>query len=129
MGQLVHLTVGKTVLGGETKTKMEAMGTAGGALNGSEAEQRTRRMQLAGALFIFGSLFALPSILTLTSVAAATLLPFTALGVGSGIVCLLVPWDRISPGWAHVALVGAVAEVAAVAAVVHSTFLIYYVLI
>jgi hypothetical protein len=108
---------------------MAHLGTGDDALNGNGAEQRARNMRLAGALFIFGSLFGVPSTLILTNVDPGLMLLFTALGLATGIVCLLLPWERISPAWAHVVLVVAVAEVAAVAAAAHYTFLIYFVMI
>jgi diguanylate cyclase (GGDEF)-like protein len=93
------------------------------ALGASRPEDPHRRQQvaigrLAGWLFLVGSVVAVPSDLILGSPGALTVLALTVMGVGSGLVVMSLPWDRLSEYWLSAVAVLATIEITASVATV-----------
>jgi hypothetical protein len=97
--------------------------------NGNGVDQRAGQMRLAGVLFIIGSVFGLPSTLILSESTPWEIFPLTALGIASGLTCLSLPWEWLSPRWIHAVLVAGIAEVSLITAMVDFAFLVYFVII
>lgn len=83
--------------------------------------------RLAGLLLVAGALLSIPG--KLLGEAASETYLLTGLVALTGLVCLAIPWDRLSPQWLHA--VGAVAtlEVGAAVAFVDQTYSFYFVII
>jgi hypothetical protein len=82
----------------------------------TEAQLARRYGHIAGFLFIAVWLFSVPSMLLLDPVPWLAMSVLAALGIGTGLVCLAIPWERISPAWLHALPVAATVQVAAVVA-------------
>lgn len=69
----------------------------------AEAQNRRTLGRLAGVLFIVGGILAIPAdvVMGAPSVVATVLL--TLMGVMTGVICLTLPWERISGRWIHLA--------------------------
>jgi diguanylate cyclase (GGDEF)-like protein len=68
----------------------------------SEEEERRRNIgRLGGLLFCSGAAVALLSFLSLDPHPPASVFVLIAIALASGIVCLALPWERISPAWLH----------------------------
>jgi diguanylate cyclase (GGDEF)-like protein len=67
--------------------------------------------RLAGWLFLVGSVVAMPSDFVVGTIGLETVLPLTAMGVLTGLICLRVRWDRVSGRWLHVAAVVGTLEI------------------
>ncbi len=81
------------------------------------AAQLARRYgRIAGFLFIAVTLFSVPSMFLLDPVPWLAMSVLATLGIGTGLVCLAIPWERISPAWLHALPVAATAQVAAAVA-------------
>jgi hypothetical protein len=81
---------------------------------------------LAGWLFILGSLLSLPSALLADPTPPSTYYAMTAVGVCSGVACLVVPWERL-PLWAfHALAAAATVEVAVVVRLFDSFYALMY---
>lgn len=78
--------------------------------------------RLAGLLFIAGTLSTIPGTFLLDDGFEPWMYSLTALGVLSGVVCLLVPWWRISERWLLLVPVVAAIEVAAGVAITDFVF-------
>jgi diguanylate cyclase (GGDEF)-like protein len=68
--------------------------------------------RLAGFLFLVGSLAGIPVNQLLSPEVADRVHLISALGIASGVLCVLLPWDRFRPAWLHVVPVIATIEVA-----------------
>lgn len=81
----------------------------------SEEEERDRRVEIgriSALLFTLGSLISIPSSRLIEPPPPAWLYLVTALGLASGLACLVIPWRRLSERWFHLVAGGATAEVA-----------------
>jgi hypothetical protein len=94
-----------------------------------EGRERYRNGRGVGALLVAVWASAVLSALLLDDVPGpgAYLLP--AAGICTGLVCLAIPWERTSPGWLHLAVAVATAEVAAWVALAELSYGVYYVLL
>jgi diguanylate cyclase (GGDEF)-like protein len=70
--------------------------------------------RLAGILFIGGAISAVPASFLVEPEPEGSIYLLTVLGVASGLLCLILPWERISPRWLHAIPVIATIEIAAV---------------
>ncbi len=68
--------------------------------------------RLAGLLFTAGSLASIPVNQLFEPAVSGRVHVITAIGIVSGLVCLAIRWDRLSPLWLHVVPFVASAEVA-----------------
>jgi len=80
----------------------------------ADADSSHRRQQvaigrLAGWLFLAGSFVALPSDIVLGSRGPRLTIPLTLMGLLSSLVCLRLPWERVSEWW--LSAVGALATI------------------
>jgi hypothetical protein len=98
------------------------------------AEARRQRRQdhrngrTAGAFLIAIWASAVVSSILLEGVpTAAYLLP--GLSFCTGLACLAIPWERISPSWLHVALATATVEIAIWVALADASYGVFYVLL
>ena len=82
--------------------------------------------RLAGLLFIAGSLSTLPGTFLLDDSFETWMYLVTAVGVLSGVACLMVPWWRASESWLAVVPVVAVLEIATAVAVTDFVFTYLY---
>jgi diguanylate cyclase (GGDEF)-like protein len=82
--------------------------------------------RLAGLLFIGGALSTLPALLLLEKPVEAWVYGLTALGVGSGVVCLLLRWQRIDERWLAAVPILATAEIAGAVAATDYVFTYLY---
>ena len=57
--------------------------------------------RLAGLLFLAGSIAAVPVDQLLRPAVGTASQVLTLVGIASGVLCMLVPWDRIRRGWQH----------------------------
>ncbi len=64
-----------------------------------DARRRGEAGRVAGLLFLAGSLTLVPSTLLLAPRPAMWVYSLTLLGVISGVLCLRLPWGRLSPRW------------------------------
>ena len=78
----------------------------------SRAAHRLLCGRLAGMLFLVGSLAGIPVNQLLAPAVGAHAHVISAVGIVSGLVCVLLPWDRFAPKWLHVVPAVATAEVA-----------------
>jgi hypothetical protein len=97
--------------------------------NAPDAAVMRRYGRAAGALFIVGSLLAVPSSFLVDPAPSTGDYLVTALGIASGLICFLIPWERISERWFHVAATAAVVEVAMAGAVFSPHYDVYFVFI
>jgi len=65
------------------------------------AEHRLLCGRLAGLLFSVGSLASIPVNQLFDPAVGSRTHWITALGIVSGLICLAIPWGRLSPGWLH----------------------------
>jgi diguanylate cyclase (GGDEF)-like protein len=72
--------------------------------------------RIAGLLFIVGSLSTLPSLFLLDRPFEPWVLALTGVAVLSGLVCLLLPWQRVEERWLALVPVAATAQIAAAVA-------------
>jgi diguanylate cyclase (GGDEF)-like protein len=79
-----------------------------------DARRRGAAGRVAGLLFLAGSLTLLPSTWLLSPRPAVWVYSLTLLGVISGVLCLRLPWGRLSPRWLEAVPVVATVEVALV---------------
>jgi len=79
-----------------------------------DARRRGEAGRVAGLLFLAGSLTLVPSTLLLVPRPAVWVYSLTLLGVISGVLCLRLPWGRLSPGWLAAVPVWATVEIALV---------------
>lgn len=84
---------------------------------------------VAAALFIAAALVAIPSSLLQTPAQPAGIYVFTTLALASGLVCLVLPWERIPIRWFHLVAAAATVEIAVAVAVDDRTFAWYYVFV
>jgi diguanylate cyclase (GGDEF)-like protein len=82
--------------------------------------------RLAGFLFIAGTLSTVPGTLLLEKDFETWMYSLTVLGVLSGLVCLAVPWTRVSERWLAVVPVVATIQIAVVVAITHVVFTYLY---
>ena len=94
-----------------------------------EDEQLRRFGRIAAVLFIAGSVCAIPSILVREPAPPPTIYLLTALAVASGLVCLAIPWERLSRRWFHALAVAAIVEVALAVGLGDRAFAWFYVFI
>lgn len=103
-------------------------GVSGSWILGSVPRAITTRgaWRLAGLLFIAGSVTSIPGTLLLGDPIEPWKYAFTAVGVISGLICLLLPWQRVDERWLALVPVVATVEVAASIALTHSVFTYLY---
>lgn len=78
--------------------------------------------RLAGLLFIAGAVTTIPGTLLLDEPVEPWKYAATAFGVLTGVVCLLLPWQRVDERWLIAVPLIAIAEVTAAVALTHSVF-------
>ena len=78
----------------------------------ARANERLLIGRLAGLLFLVGSLGSIPVNQLFEPSVDARAHVITGLGVVSGLICFLLPWDRIREGWFHLLPPVAAVEVA-----------------
>jgi diguanylate cyclase (GGDEF)-like protein len=84
------------------------------ALNETSEPQRRRTIgRLGGLLFCAGALLFASSPLTLESGPPAWVFAVIGLALVTGIACLSIPWERISPHWIHALPVAGTLEITA----------------
>jgi diguanylate cyclase (GGDEF)-like protein len=79
---------------------------------GDEGTTLRRFGRIAGLLFLAGGVVAIPSNLLHDPPHDATVYLLTLLALASGVICLRVPWHRLSASWLHVVTIAATVEVA-----------------
>ena len=81
--------------------------------------------RMTGLLYLFGSVLALPGDVVMHAPSVLTVILLTLMGLLTGIVCLTMPWQRLSERWLHAAAVLGTIEVtiSAVAIGRHATVL------
>jgi diguanylate cyclase (GGDEF)-like protein len=82
--------------------------------------------RLAGFLFIVGTLSTIPGTLLLEKEFEPWMYSLTVLGVLSGVVCLVIPWTRVSARWLAAVPIVATIQVAVVVAISHVVFTYLY---
>lgn len=82
--------------------------------------------RLAGFLFIAGTLSTIPGTLLLEKEFEPWMYSLTGLGVLSGLVCLAIPWTRVSERWLAAVPVVATIQIAVVVAITHVVFTYLY---
>ena len=78
----------------------------------SRAAHRLLCGRLAGLLFLSGALAGIPVNQLFAPADQLRMAVITAIGVLSGVVCVLTPWDRLRPAWLHAVPFVATSEVA-----------------
>jgi diguanylate cyclase (GGDEF)-like protein len=78
-----------------------------------EAEPDHQRTlgRMAGVLYLLGGVLALPADLVMGAPSPRAVVLLTLMGVLTGVACLLIPWDRISPRWLELTAALATVEV------------------
>jgi diguanylate cyclase (GGDEF)-like protein len=89
------------------------------------ARRRAAAGRSAGVLFVAGSLGLVPSTFWLTPRPPVWVYLLTLLGVVSGVVCLRLPWGRLSPRWLDALPAVATVEVSLLVWAVGSSGVIY----
>jgi diguanylate cyclase (GGDEF)-like protein len=84
------------------------------------AAQRASLGRLAGLLFVGGSVIALPADYFMRAPSVVSVILLTLMGLITGLVCLALPWERLSERWLHVAAVLATLEITTSVVVVGS---------
>ena len=84
---------------------------------------------IAGILFIGGAFAGIPSSLLIEPAPPAELYLVSVASVAFGIAAISIPWDRISPLWTHVAMIGAIIQVGFTVALAGDVFVFYFVFI
>jgi diguanylate cyclase (GGDEF)-like protein len=82
--------------------------------------------RLAGLLFVAGALTTIPASLLLEDPIESWNYVLTALGILSGIACLVLPWQRLDERWLALVPVAATAQIAAVVALTDPVFIYLY---
>ena len=82
--------------------------------------------RLAGLLFIAGTLTTIPGTFLLDQNFEPWMYSLTALGILSGLVCLMVPRWRVNERWLAAVPVVAILEIAAIVAITHFVFTYLY---
>jgi diguanylate cyclase (GGDEF)-like protein len=82
--------------------------------------------RLAGFLFIAGTLSTIPGTLLLEKEFEPWMYSLTVIGVLSGLICLVIPWTRVSERWLAVVPVVATIQIAVVVAITHVVFTYLY---
>jgi len=100
--------------------------SAFGELEPSESERLGR---LGGILVLAGTAVGFPASLAIEPPPGLADHVITLLGVLSGLLLLILPWRRISPGWFHVVILAGVLEVTVATAVYSHDFSFYYVIV
>jgi diguanylate cyclase (GGDEF)-like protein len=77
----------------------------------ARAHQQRTLGRVAGLLYLAGGVLALPADLLMGAPSPTAVLLLTLMGVITGVVCLAVPWGRISPRWLDFAAALATVEV------------------
>jgi len=77
----------------------------------ADAHDRRTLGRLAGVLFILGGTLAIPADLAMGAPSVTATVLLTLMGVLTGLVCLAVPWERISSRWLQVVAAAATLEV------------------
>jgi hypothetical protein len=93
------------------------------AVEPADPSWRSRRYgRLAGALFIVGAVATVPSSLLLEPEPPDAMFVLAGVAVACGVVCLLVPWERLSTAWLHVVPLAATVLVAAAMEIGHLSY-------
>ena len=82
--------------------------------------------RLAGFLFIAGTLSTIPGTLLLEEQFEPWMYSLTGLGVLSGLICLAIPWTRVSERWLAAVPIVATIQIAVVVAISHVVFTYLY---
>lgn len=93
---------------------------------GARAALMRRNGRIAGFLFVFGALLTVPSSLLLEPLPSPWAYLLIAVGVGSGLVCLRIPWQRLPPAALNAVAAIATVEVALACAVFDPTYRVLY---
>lgn len=94
-----------------------------------EAHATRRYGLMAAALFFVGAVAGTPTIAFHQPPLPEWTWLLTALAICSGLVCLLVPWERINRQWLHVVASVAAIEVLLMVVIVEPVFCWYYLLV
>jgi diguanylate cyclase (GGDEF)-like protein len=99
------------------------------ALNGSSTAGSVPRAistraawRLAGLLFVAGAITTIPGTLLLDEPIEPWKYAVTAFAVLTGLICMLIPWQRVDERWLIVVPLLAIAEVTGAIALTHSVF-------
>lgn len=87
-----------------------------------ETQLARRYGRIAGVLFILVTVLSVPSSLLLDPTPWLPVSIVSLLGVGTGLVCLAVPWQRISPAWLHLLPAMGTVQVAVAVGTIDSTY-------
>ncbi len=82
--------------------------------------------KLAGFLFIAGTLSTIPGTFLLEKEFEPWMYSLTALGILSGLICLAVPWTRVSERWLAAVPIVATIQIAVAVAITHVVFTYLY---
>lgn len=110
-------------LGGDTTTRRLGE-SAFGPIGPQEAKRLGR---VGGALFLAAAAFSLPAGLALDPRPEPEAYLLGLSGMLLGAIALVIPWNRLSPNWLHVLLVGGILEVALAVKIFSDDFAFYYV--
>jgi diguanylate cyclase (GGDEF)-like protein len=81
------------------------------ATDAAESHHLRTLGRMAGLLYLIGGVLALPADLVMGAPSPRTVLLLMLMGVLTGVACLIVPWDRLSPRWLELTAALATLEV------------------
>ncbi len=85
--------------------------------------------RIAGALFVVAALLSVPSTVLIEPRPEAAAYGLTLAAIVTGLVCLVVPWGRLSMDWLHAVAIAGIVEIAAGLAVIDPAYGFYLIFV